>query len=85
MNDANEELYYFDYQSTTPMDKRVIEAIYDSMREDYGNPSSAHHLGVVAEKHLREAKESFDVISEIKASRTRDSSSCPPAKRVSLE
>ncbi len=40
---STEKLYYFDYQSTTPMDKRVIEAVYQSMQEDYGNPHSANH------------------------------------------
>lgn len=40
------QTYYFDFQSTTPMDKRVIEAIYQSMYEDYGNPhSTSHPLG----------------------------------------
>ena len=43
MNFNSEKLYYFDYQSTTPMDKRVIEAVYQSMQEDYGNPHSANH------------------------------------------
>lgn len=38
-----DKLYYFDYQSTTPMDQRVIDAIYQSMKEDYGNPHSTSH------------------------------------------
>ena len=43
---SNKELkknYYFDYQSTTPMDKRVIDAVYKSMIEDFGNPHSTSH------------------------------------------
>ena len=43
MTTNNEKLYYFDYQSTTPMDKRVIEAVYQSMQEDFGNPRSTTH------------------------------------------
>ena len=43
MTTNNEKLYYFDYQSTTPMDKRVIEAVYQSMQEDFGNPHSTTH------------------------------------------
>jgi len=39
----NNKIYYFDFQSTTPMDKRVIEEIYNSMKEDYGNPHSTSH------------------------------------------
>lgn len=44
--DKTKRLYYFDYQSTTPMDPRVIDAVYQSMKEDYGNPhSTSHPLG----------------------------------------
>ena len=39
----NNKNYYFDYQSTTPMDNRIIEAIYQSMKEDFGNPHSTSH------------------------------------------
>ena len=49
--------YYFDYQSTTPMDKRVIDAIYNSMQEDYGNPhSTSHPLGWRAFEKIELAK-----------------------------
>jgi cysteine desulfurase len=34
---------YFDYQSTTPMDSRVIELITKEMKEDFGNPHSRSH------------------------------------------
>lgn len=34
---------YLDYQSTTPMDPRVIAAITKSMNEDFGNPHSRSH------------------------------------------
>ncbi len=37
-------VYYFDYQSTTPMDSRVIEAMYKTMKETYGNPHSTSHV-----------------------------------------
>lgn len=42
-NNTKNKFYYLDFQSTTPMDKRVIEAIYKSMKEDYGNPHSSTH------------------------------------------
>ena len=49
--------YYFDYQSTTPMDKRVIEAVYKSMKEDYGNPhSTSHPLGWKAFEKVENAR-----------------------------
>ena len=52
-----DKLYYFDYQSTTPMDKRVIEAVYHSMIEDYGNPhSTSHPLGWKAFEKIENAR-----------------------------
>jgi cysteine desulfurase len=34
---------YLDYQATTPMDPRVIDAVTKTMREDFGNPHSRTH------------------------------------------
>ncbi len=34
---------YLDYQSTTPMDPRVIDVMEKCMREDFGNPHSRTH------------------------------------------
>ena len=58
MNAINQQkLYYFDYQSTTPMDKRVIEAIYKSMQKDYGNPhSTSHPIGWKAIEKIEHAR-----------------------------
>lgn len=42
---------YLDYQSTTPMDPRVVEVMIDCMKNDYGNPHSrTHSLGWKAEE-----------------------------------
>jgi cysteine desulfurase len=42
---------YLDYQSTTPMDPRVIDAMIDCMKNDFGNPHSrTHALGWKAEE-----------------------------------
>ena len=48
---------YLDNSATTKVDDNVIELIEKVMREDYGNPSSKHMLGVNSEKYLREARE----------------------------
>ncbi|MBQ9814858.1 MAG: cysteine desulfurase [Lachnospiraceae bacterium] len=48
---------YLDNSATTRVDDNVIELIEKVMREDYGNPSSKHMLGVNSEKYLREARE----------------------------
>jgi cysteine desulfurase len=34
---------YLDYQSTTPMDPRVIDVVVKTMKEDFGNPHSRSH------------------------------------------
>jgi cysteine desulfurase len=36
--------YYFDYQSTTPTDPRVIDIVAKTMVEDFGNPHSRSHI-----------------------------------------
>jgi cysteine desulfurase len=36
--------YYFDYQATTPIDPRVVEAMYIELKEGFGNPHSRSHL-----------------------------------------
>lgn len=34
---------YFDYNSTTPCDKKVVDAMLPFFNEDFGNASSSHH------------------------------------------
>lgn len=48
---------YFDNSATTKPYEEVIEAVSDSMRNIYGNPSSAHGLGLKAEQKLNECRE----------------------------
>ena len=48
---------YLDYQSTTPMDPRVIDAVVKTMKEDYGNPHSrTHAMGWRAEELVEIAR-----------------------------
>jgi len=48
---------YLDNSATTRVYKEVAEYMAKLMLEDYGNPSSMHHKGVVAEKYVKEAAE----------------------------
>lgn len=51
---------YFDNGATTKPYNEVIDSMVDTMREYYGNPSSAYSLGLKAELKM---KESRDVIA----------------------
>lgn len=50
---------YLDNSATTRQYDEVTDAMAEAMRETYGNPSSLHSLGVVAEKKVREARKSL--------------------------
>ncbi|MBR7089217.1 MAG: cysteine desulfurase [Lachnospiraceae bacterium] len=53
---------YLDNSATTKAFPEVIDLIAKVMGEDYGNPSSMHHMGVVAENRL---KESTKILSSV--------------------
>jgi cysteine desulfurase len=47
---------YLDYNATTPVDPRVLEAMLPFLRDDYGNPSSLHWFGQRARAAVEEAR-----------------------------
>lgn len=48
---------YFDYAATTPLDPRVLQAMLPYFDHDFGNPSSLHRYGQVAEAALETSRE----------------------------
>jgi cysteine desulfurase len=50
---------YFDNSATTKPYEEVIECMADTMRNYYGNPSSAHKLGLKAESKMNESREAI--------------------------
>lgn len=48
---------YFDHSATTPMDKRVLEAMKPYFIEQFGNANSAHQMGNKAKVAVEEARE----------------------------
>ena len=50
---------YLDNSATTRCFPEVAEIVRKAMCEDYGNPASLHHKGVVAESYIKDAKETL--------------------------
>ena len=48
---------YLDYNATTPLDPRVLEAMMPYFKDDFGNPSSIHSLGMRGKSALDCARE----------------------------
>ncbi len=47
---------YLDYNATTPVDKRVADAMLPYLYEHFGNPSSSHMFGIEAKKGVERAR-----------------------------
>jgi cysteine desulfurase len=50
-------MIYMDYAATTPVDKRVLEAMLPYFNDTFGNPSSVHRYGQKAEAAVDSARE----------------------------
>lgn len=50
---------YFDYQSSKPVDPRVIEAMIPYYRKEFGNPASLHMEGDEASRIIEECRENI--------------------------
>jgi len=57
---------YLDNSATTRPYDAVVDKVAAVMKEQYGNPSSLHRLGIAAEKELKAAKEA--IAATLKAS-----------------
>lgn len=56
-NRSNKMQAYLDNSATTRCSERAKDLMVKVLMEDYGNPSSLHTMGVVAERYIKEAKE----------------------------
>jgi cysteine desulfurase len=59
MSDPVKKTIYLDCAATTPLDPAVYEAMLPHLRENYGNPSSIHHIGRAAFDALHGARHSL--------------------------
>ena len=46
---------YLDHAATTPIVPEVLDIVVDCLKNDFGNPSSMHGLGIRAEKRIKVA------------------------------
>jgi cysteine desulfurase len=54
--DLIKDIIYFDYNSTTPIDPRVLEAMLPFLRDNFANPSSTHQFGQGVNEKVKQAR-----------------------------
>jgi len=59
---------YFDHNSTTALDERVLEAMLPFLKGEYGNASSRHEFGTRARKAVNRAREQVAALVNVQAS-----------------
>lgn len=52
----SEPTIYFDNNATTPIDKRVLDAMLPFLTETFANASSTHHFGITANEAVKKAR-----------------------------
>jgi cysteine desulfurase len=50
------KILYLDYNSTTPIDPRVLEALLPFLKDNFANPSSTHHFGQSINEKVKQAR-----------------------------
>jgi cysteine desulfurase len=53
----NIQISYLDYNSTTPIDPRVFEAMLPFLKDNFANSSSTHHFGQSINEKVKQARE----------------------------
>ena len=62
------ELIYLDNAATTKMDDEVLEVMYKSMQNNFGNPSSTHQFGRKAKSAVESARKNIAKHFKVSAS-----------------
>jgi cysteine desulfurase len=62
----NIQISYLDYNSTTPIDPRVLDAMLPFLNDNFANPNSTHHFGQSINEKVKQAREQIaDFINEV--------------------
>lgn len=51
-----QNILYLDYNSTTPVDPRVVDAMLPYLKDNFGNSSSTHHFGQIISENVKQAR-----------------------------
>lgn len=51
------KISYLDYNATTPIDPRVLDAMLPFLKDNFANPSSTHHFGQSINEKVKQARE----------------------------
>jgi cysteine desulfurase len=54
--DLNKPIIYFDYNATTPVDNRVLNAMLPFLTDNFANASSTHHFGLTVNEVVKEGR-----------------------------
>ncbi|MDP3927426.1 MAG: cysteine desulfurase family protein [Bacteroidota bacterium] len=52
-----DKILYLDYNSTTPIDPRVLDVMLPFLKGNFANPSSTHHFGQSINENVKQARE----------------------------
>lgn len=52
----SKQVFYFDYNATTPVDERVLNEMLPFLTENYANANSSHNFGVKVNKSVKAAR-----------------------------
>ena len=75
---------YFDYNATTPLDERVLEAMLPFLSTFYGNPSSLYRQGRLARSAIDNAREQVATLVDVPASQIIFTSGGTEANNLAL-
>lgn len=51
-----QNISYLDYNSTTPVDPRVVDAMLPFLKDNFANSSSTHHFGQIISENVKQAR-----------------------------
>ena len=57
---------YFDHNATTPIDQCVLDAMLPFLREQYGNASSRHDMGITARRAIDTSREQVAALVNVR-------------------